>query len=93
MGTLKTDTETTIRVTLTFQKLVDPEWFELLSKIDNGWGRASLVRSYLSTPDPARHLGMARSPRRTTAGRRLLKCPKHSLVQQFRNLIFPDLLL
>lgn len=47
---MKTDTEDGMRVTVTFRRDINPEWYELLVGINSGRARAEVVRSHLSLP-------------------------------------------
>lgn len=47
---MKTDTENSIRVTITLNRESNPEWFFLLSSVVSGRARAEIVRKHLATP-------------------------------------------
>ena len=47
---MKTDTEDTIRVTVTFRRESHPEWYETLIEIRSGRARAEIVRAALTLP-------------------------------------------
>lgn len=50
MTHMKTDTEESIRVTVTFHRESNPEWYDLLANMKNGRARADVVRGHLSLP-------------------------------------------
>lgn len=43
-------TEKTVRVGITFNAEIHPEWFDLLSRVTSGRARAEIVRAHLSLP-------------------------------------------
>lgn len=47
---MKTDTEDTVRVTVTLNRMSDPEWYELIKSIKNGRTRADVLRRHLRLP-------------------------------------------
>jgi hypothetical protein len=54
----QTDEKDVIRVSLTFKKQVDPEWYHVLSTIKNKRDRASVIGRYLKLPNVELHTGM-----------------------------------
>lgn len=48
--TTKTDTEDAMRVTVTFRRDINPEWYDLLVRIKSGRARAEVVRNHLNLP-------------------------------------------
>lgn len=59
---LKTDTDNTLRVTLTFHRDSQPEWFGVLRHINQGKVRSDIVREHLSRPDTARYGAASEQP-------------------------------
>jgi hypothetical protein len=47
---MKKDTDETVRVTVTFNRASNPEWFRVLSAIESGRSRSEIVRTHLSVP-------------------------------------------
>ena len=47
---MKTDTDDSIRVTITLNRESNPEWFVVLKNIRSGRARAEIVRKHLATP-------------------------------------------
>ena len=47
---MKTDTEDTVRVTITFNRASNPEWFSVISGIANGRARSEIVKTHLTVP-------------------------------------------
>lgn len=47
---MKTDTEDTVRVTITFNRASSPEWFNVISGIKSGRARSEIVKTHLTIP-------------------------------------------
>ena len=47
---MKKDTDESVRVTVTFNRASNPEWFRVLSAIESGRSRSEIVRTHLSVP-------------------------------------------
>ena len=47
---MKTDTDDSIRVTITLNRESNPEWYVVLKNIRSGRARAEIVRKHLATP-------------------------------------------
>ena len=47
---MKTDTKDTVRVTITFHRASNPEWYEVISGISNGKARSEIVKTHLNLP-------------------------------------------
>jgi hypothetical protein len=47
---MKTDTDDTVRVTLTIRRESNPEWYALLKNVKSGRARAEIVRGHLTAP-------------------------------------------
>ena len=50
MPTMKTDTEETIRVTITLRRESHPEWYDRLVDVKSGRARADIMRTHLTLP-------------------------------------------
>lgn len=50
MTTMKTDTDETIRVTITIRRESHPEWYDRLVGVVSGRARAEIVRTHLTLP-------------------------------------------
>ena len=66
---MKTDTEDTVRVTITFNRASNPEWYNVISSITNGRARSEVVKTHLAVP----------SEERFTATRKVLVQPLNTL--------------
>ena len=65
---MKTDTDDTIRVTVTFRRESHPEWYDTLIGIRSGRSRAEIVRSALALPrarPASRPVSLSASPAAT----------------------------
>ncbi|WP_371436154.1 hypothetical protein [Polaromonas sp.] len=51
---MKTDTEDTVRVTVTFNRASNPEWYNVLRGIESGRARSEIVKTHLSLPSEQR---------------------------------------
>lgn len=47
---MKTDTENTVRVTITFNSASNPEWYDVIRGIKSGRARSEIVKAHLSVP-------------------------------------------
>lgn len=54
---MKTDSEDSLRVTITFRRESNPEWYDYLVRIGSGRARADLVRQHLPLPRSTREKG------------------------------------
>lgn len=51
---MKTDTEDTVRVTVTFNRASNPEWYNVLRATASGRARSEIVKTHLSLPSEQR---------------------------------------
>lgn len=51
---MKTDTEDSVRITVTFNRASNPEWFAVLSKVASGRARSEIVKAHLNLPSKER---------------------------------------
>ena len=59
---MKTDTEDTVRVTITFNRASNPEWYNVISGITSGRARSEIVKTHLTVPSLERFARNRREP-------------------------------
>lgn len=80
---MKTDKTNVIRTTVSFNRAIHPEWFELLSSIENGRARAELVKSHLQLPDIERFKKLTKT--KVESSPKKLPDPEKTSANEFSN--------
>ena len=73
---MKTDTEDTVRVTITFNRASNPEWYNVISGITSGRARSEIVKTHLTVPSLERFARNRREPplAAESAGEKINSC-------------------